>query len=218
MEMDLREIRERTRTYFDIVGSRYFELFKDELSQKPYDRELLTRFSALLGPGARLCDAGCGPCGHITRFLADQGMETIGVDLSGLCINLARMAQPNLAFKVMDMLRMEFETGSLDGLVAYYSILYTPKAHLPALFREFHRVLKPRGKLLVVVKEGDGEGWIEDPMGTGEPTFFANFQEAELRMVAESSGYRVLFADSREPYEFEFQVKRITIIAEKEDV
>jgi SAM-dependent methyltransferase len=217
MEMALKEIRERTRTYFDRAGTRYFELFKNELDQKPCDRELLARFSALLEPGARLCDAGCGPCGHVTRFLADQGLDAFGVDLSTRCVDLARLTQPNLVFEVMDMMEMTLEDGSLGGLVAYYSILYTPKVHLPELFRAFHRALRPRGKLLVVVKEGEGEGWIEDPMGTGEPTFFASFQETELRMILESSGFQVLFSDVREPYLFEFQVRRISIIAEKND-
>lgn len=115
MRMDLKEIRERTRMYFDTVGPRYFELFKDELSQKSYDRELLTRFAGLLGRGAQLCDAGCGPCGHVTRFLADQGLEVIGVDLSARCIDLVRAAQPDLAFQVMDMLRMDFETDRSSG-------------------------------------------------------------------------------------------------------
>ncbi|MDR3437857.1 class I SAM-dependent methyltransferase [Telmatospirillum sp.] len=210
----LTEIRERTRAYYNAVGSRYFELFKDELAQKTDDRALLTRFSELLGLKAELCDAGCGPCGHVTRFLADQGLHVTGVDLSDRCIDLARAAQPELTFRVMDMARMDFGSGSLDGLVAYYSILYTPKAHLPTLFQEFHRVLKPRGKLLVVVEEGDGEGWIPDPMGTGEPTYWVDFREPELRSILESNGFHSLYSAVRDPYHFEIQVRRISVIAE----
>lgn len=217
MGIDLIEIRDRTRAYFDAVGLRYFELFQDELEQKPYDRELLKRFAGLVGRGAKVCDAGCGPCGHITRFLADQGLDLTGVDLSGRCIDLARAAQPALAFRMMDMLRMDFETGSLGGLVAYYSILYTPKVHLPVLFKEIHRVLKPGGKVLVVVKEGEGEGWIDDPMGSGVPTFFASFKATELKTILESSGFHLLFSGIREPYAFEFPVKRIAMIVEKTD-
>jgi ubiquinone/menaquinone biosynthesis C-methylase UbiE len=217
METDLLEARERTRRYFDNVGLRYFELFRDELNHKPRDQEVLIRFADLLGKGAKLCDAGCGPCGHVTRLLADQGLEVIGIDLSDRCIDLARAAQPGLAFQVMDMLKMDFGNESLDGLVAYYSILYTPKAYLSPLFREFQRVLKPKGKVLVVVKEGTGEGWIEDPMGTGETTFFANFMEAELKKSMESNGFHALFSEVRKPYDFEFQVRRISIIAEKRD-
>ena len=70
---------------------------------------------------------------------------------------------------------MTFPDASFDGLVAYYSVIYTPRVALPALGREFHRVLRPGGALLVVVKEGETEGWIPDPMGSGRETFFANF-------------------------------------------
>jgi ubiquinone/menaquinone biosynthesis C-methylase UbiE len=215
MHTDLDAIRERTRAYYDIVGSRYFELFRDELAQKPDDRAWLARFAESLGKGARVCDAGCGPCGHVTRCLADLGLKMTGVDLSERCIELARKAHSDLTFQTMDMLRMEFEDGSFDGIVAYYSILYTPKIHLPSLFREFHRVLKPRGKALVVVKEGEGEGWIDDPMGTGERTYFVNFHAAELQDILLECGFRTMAVDTRAPYEFEYQVRRITIIAEK---
>ena len=211
------DILERTRTYYDRVGDRYLELFRDELAQKPWDRALLARFAAPLGAGARVCDAGCGPCGHVTRLLSGLGLEVFGVDLSPRCVELARASQPRLSFRVMDMGRLDLPSGSLDGLVAYYSILYTAKADLPALFREFRRVLKPAGSLLVVVKEGEGEGWIDDPMGTGEATYFANFREDELAALLEAGGFRVQSREARDPYPFEFQVRRLAFTARPAD-
>ena len=189
MTFDLSEVRDHTRMYFDTVGARYFELFHRELEQKTQDLDLLGRFADMLGERAQVCDVGCGPCGHIASFLAGCGLDMVGIDLSPQCVALAKAAQPELSFRAMDMLEMTFNEESLDGLVAYYSILYTPKAHIPRLLREFHRVLKPGGKVLVTVKEGEGEGWIEDPIGTGQSTFFAHFASANFRMCSNRMGF-----------------------------
>lgn len=210
-------VRERTREYYDAVAQAYHERFRDELRQKAYDRGLLDRFAALLGRGARVCDAGCGPCGHTTRYLAQAGLDVVGIDLSPRCVAIARAADPGLPFAVMAMEAMAFADASLDGILAYYSILYTPKAALPALLGELRRVLRPGGRLLVAVKEGEGEGFIADPLGGGPETYFANFREAELCGILERAGFRRDFAETRAPYDFEIPVRRIYVLARKPD-
>jgi len=47
---DLDEVRSCTRVYFDAVGDRYLELFRDELEQKPYDQAILARFAETREP------------------------------------------------------------------------------------------------------------------------------------------------------------------------
>jgi len=212
---DPEDVRQRTREYFDAVGRKYHELFRDELEQKEYDRRILDRFAALLGAGAKVCDAGCGPCGHTARHLARAGLEVTGIDISPECVALARAGSPGLAFEVMAMEAMTFPDAFFDGILAYYAILYTPREHLPALLGEFRRVLKPQGALLVVVKEGEGEGFVDDPLGSGLRTFFANFTESELRTLLERGGFECVFAETREPYDFEIPVRRVYVIARK---
>ena len=212
---DPEDVRNRTREYFDAVGRKYYDLFKDELQQKEHDRRILDRFAVLLGPGARVCDAGCGPCGHTARHLSQAGLDVTGIDLSPECMAIARAGNPGLRFEVMAMEAMTFPDASFDGILAYHAVLYTPKEHLPALLREFRRVLKPQGGLLMVVKEGEGEGFIADPLGTAHETFFVNFTEGELRGLLESGGFRCVFAETREPYAFEIPVRRIYVIGQK---
>jgi SAM-dependent methyltransferase len=213
--VDAEEVRLRTREYYDAVAGVYLERFRDELREKAYDRALLDRFAAALGPGARICDAGCGPCGHVTRHLAQSGSRVIGIDLSARCAALARAENPGLPFLVMSMEALGFREGCFDGVLAYHSILYTPKAALPGLLREFHRVLRPGGQLLVAVKEGEAEGFIPDPLGAGPPTFFSSFQQGELQGFLEEAGLRGVYAHTREPYEFELPVRRIYVVGQK---
>ena len=108
-----------------------------------------------------------------------------------------------------------FPDATFDGILAYYSVLYTPKRQLPALLREFRRVLKPQGLLLVVAKEGEGEGFVDDPMGKAQKTFFANFVEPELRALAEMNGFECTFSETRAPLTGEIPIRRIYIMARK---
>ena len=211
---ELDQIVSRTRDYYNAVGARYLELFQNEMEEKPFDRQVILDFARKMGKGAKILDVGCGPCGHISRILADAGCEVTGIDLSETCVSLAQSAQPGLAFEVMNMFDLTFPYHSFDGIVAYYALPYVPRANLPDLLSGFRKILRPGGFLLVVVKEGDGEGWIDDPMGIGQKTFFANFSELELRDLMVMNGFRCAWTWARDPYPSEFAVRRIYIEAE----
>jgi len=201
--------------YWDTVAPHYLELFREEFQSKPYDLAALAEFAAGLGPGARVCDAGCGPCGHVARILANHGLEVVGIDISPRCIELARIEQPNLEFQVMDLARLDFAVGELDGLLAYYSLHYQPKVSLPAVFAGFARVLRPGGRVLIVAKQGEGEGWIEDPLGSGQQIFWCSFQLAELETLLAGSGLRVAQSAVRAPLPAEAAVPRLYVIGER---
>jgi len=209
------EHRATVTRYWDTVADRYLELFRDEFQGKPFDRQVITSFAAALKEGASVCDAGCGPCGHFTRMLADAGLDAVGVDISSKCIELARKEQPALRFKVMDMARMDFPDGAFQGLVSYYSLHYQPKLSLNGVIREFARVLHPAGLLLIVVKEGNREGWIADPMGSDQQVFWCDFQPEELQSFVSANGFDVTGCEVREPLPEEIAVRRIYLSARR---
>lgn len=212
--IDSEQLRSQTARYWDQVAPRYLKLFRNELDQKPFDRELLSAFAASLPQGARVLDAGCGPCGHVTRLLADAGLQMTGIDLSPNCIALARTEQPALTFAAQDMTATTFDAGSFAGLVAYYSLHYLPRTNHDAAFHEFARLLAPGGQLLIAVKEGSSEGWIDDPMGTGERVFWCEFQADELSKLVTEAGFSVLRCTVRDPLPGEIAVRRIYLLAE----
>ncbi len=72
--------RELIRT-FDTVAEDYARDFRDELRHKPFDRELLARWSAALPTDTQVCDLGCGP-GHVASHLEDSGVRAFGTDIS----------------------------------------------------------------------------------------------------------------------------------------
>lgn len=77
----------------------------------------------------------------------------------------ARRRYPELQFDEGTMSELALADGALAGIVAWYSIIHTPPALLPATFAEFHRVLTPGGQLLLAFQVGDERVRIEHGYG-----------------------------------------------------
>ncbi len=211
---NLEQINEKTRASFNLAAEKYYELFKDEMRQKEYDRVLLDRFAENFNSQSIICDMGCGP-GHITRHLFDKGLDVFGVDISEKCIEIAQRENPMMRFQVMDMARLDIGDESLDGIISFYSIIHTPKQFVNRLFCEFSRVLKKHGRILIVVKKGDTEGYVEELEGFKTRLYFTNFKEEEIRSYLTANGFTVIFLETRLPYDFEIPIERIYAIGEK---
>jgi SAM-dependent methyltransferase len=68
---------------------------------------------------------------------------------------VARRDHPGLGFEVGSLLDLDLPDGGLGGLVAWYSLVHTPRELLPVAFAEFFRVLRPGGHVLLAFKAGD---------------------------------------------------------------
>ena len=115
----------------------------------------------------------------------------------------------------MDIGALAFPDGSLDGVVSYYATHYQPASVLPLVLGRFHRALRPGGHLLVVAKAGEGEGWIEDPMGSDERVFWSAGTEEELVAAIRAAGFSVEQSAQRRPQSDEIAAQRIYVAALK---
>ena len=128
---------------------------------------------------------------------------------------MASRHNPGMTFRRIDFSSLPLPDRSVDGIISFYSIIHTPKRMVDLLFKEFHRVLKEGGTLLVSVKEGDHEGYLDEFLGHRARIYFSHFRKEEIERLMIASGFRILFLESRAPYEEEIAVSRIYAIGER---
>jgi ubiquinone/menaquinone biosynthesis C-methylase UbiE len=116
----------------------------------------LVRAAAAEGRGtpARVLDAGCGT-GRVAAHL--RGVDVLGIDLSAGMLATAREQHPTLPLVAGALEALPVGTGTVDGVLAWYSWVHTPSEDLPAVVAETARVLAPGGHLLVAFQAGSGE-------------------------------------------------------------
>jgi len=211
----LDSINLKTRQAYNLAAERYHGLFHNEMNEKEYDRKFLDSFAGRFHKDSLICDAGCGPSGHIGRYVFDKGIQVVGVDISDKCIELARHYNPKMRFEQGDIGNLAFDDGSIDAIISFYSIIDTPRRYVNRIFREFHRVLKPGGNLLVAVKAGTTEGYMKDLLGIETEIYFTLFTEKEITRYFEKAGFLLEFIERRNPYDFEIRNERIFAIGKK---
>ncbi len=155
-----------TRTAYDTVAADYAELLRGHLAGSTWDRAMLGAYAEIVqaAGGGRVAEIGCGP-GRVTDYLHGLGLDIYGVDLSPEMVAVARKWYPHLNFEIGEMPGLSIEDGALAGVVAWYSIIHTPRERLPEIFADFHRVLGPGGHLLLAFQVGDEVRHIEHAYG-----------------------------------------------------
>lgn len=147
-----------TRDAFDAVAADYAQLLPDLRAEAPLDRAALGAFVEMVdarGDGL-VAEVGCGS-GRITAHLAAAGLRMVGLDLSAGMVREARAARSNIPLAVAHAAHLPLRTGSLDGLVAWYSIINLDTDRLPSVFDEFARAVRPGAPIVVAFQAGAGE-------------------------------------------------------------
>ncbi|MFC9893355.1 class I SAM-dependent methyltransferase [Nocardia sp. NPDC127579] len=149
-----------TRSAYDGIAEVYSDFARDQLDWNPLPRRMLTAFAESVGGGGEVADIGCGP-GWITAELAGLGLDVRGIDLSDRMIALARAEFPHLRFDQGTMESLPFDDDTLDGVVAWYSMIHLPPDRIPGVLAEFTRVLRPGGHALLATFAIDGSEVVE---------------------------------------------------------
>ncbi|WP_051450279.1 class I SAM-dependent methyltransferase [Actinospica robiniae] len=152
----------------------------------------LARLREALGAGARVGDIGCGP-GHQTERLRELGLRAYGFDLSFEMLGALGIAELAQA----DMRALPIRTGALYGVWCSAALLHIPRETVPGVLDEFHRVLRPEGRLGLLIAEGEGEGWEQVAYREDEQRRYFVYHAAEaITNALAQAGFSVI-CDSR---------------------
>ncbi|MGW6376073.1 class I SAM-dependent methyltransferase [Rhodococcus sp. NPDC055112] len=171
----------RSQEYVDLLGS--------VTSTHPSDRTLVSSWAATLtGP---VLDAGCGP-GQWTDFLAECGPAVSGIDLVPEFVERARTEYPSLSFEVGSFEELGAATGSLGGVLSWYSLIHHRPQDIQTPLGEFARVIRPGGGLLVGFFEGPAVGAFDHAVTTAY-----RWPVAELSQELVAAGFEVIETHTR---------------------
>ena len=209
---------EELQSSYDRVAEDYAQQFRDEMDQKPFDRKMLDWLIEKLGGSGIICDMGCGP-GQIARYLHRQGVKACGVDLSPAMVQQAQSLNPEIPFQRGDMLALaDVADNSYGGIAAFYSIVHIPRRKVVQALREFKRVLRPQGVLLLAFHIGQEIKHLDEWWGKEVSVDFLFFETEEMKSYLMTAGFGLEEVIERDPYPeaVEYQSRRAYIFAKKE--
>lgn len=202
---------------YNRTAKQYAEQFLHELDHKPFDRNLLIRFSAMLPAEGMIYDFGCGS-GQTTHFLNSIGRQkVVGLDFSENALRLASQRFSEIEFIVDDMLASKMASSSTDGILAFYAIVHFTYQEIEQVLKEWSRLLKPGGFSLFSFHAGEESIAITDFLGvSGANATWRFLNPDRVLEIAEQVGFKIVEAVIRYPYQgSEHPSKRAYILLQK---
>ncbi|MCP4768579.1 MAG: metalloregulator ArsR/SmtB family transcription factor [Gammaproteobacteria bacterium] len=153
---------QRAQDYFQTVAKSWDSIRSLHVSQQKVEDKL----REIIGdePVTELLDIGTGT-GHILEILAPRVQHGVGVDLSSGMLavarsNIERHGLSHLQVRKGDMYRLPVLSSSIDLAIVHMVLHYSDDPL--EVIREAARVLRPRGRLLLVDFATHGEEMLRD--------------------------------------------------------
>lgn len=163
-------------TAYDSIAEGYAELNETSLLNEYYNRPALIELAGDVA-GRRILDAGCGS-GPILSDLRDRGAVVTGFDSSaGMLEQARRRLGADADLLVADLAHpLPFADDAFDDVVVSQALHYLEDWG-PTL-AEFHRVLRPGGRLLVS-EEHPAAVFLSDRLSGGASEYFGTRARTE---------------------------------------
>jgi ubiquinone/menaquinone biosynthesis C-methylase UbiE len=178
---------------------------KEEIVRKGYDKiareyqadrhifdngKELEELASLLPRNSKVLDVGCGAGVPFVKFLVESGFDVTGVDFSESMLRLAEKNVPEANLVKQDVTRLGLRTNSFDGLTSSYCIIHIPREKHSSLFRSFHRILKPKGIMLIGMGYSEWEA-TEEYYGVN--MFWSHYSPEKSLQIIENAGFQTIW-------------------------
>ena len=162
---------------YDDIAREYTEEFFTNTQDEKYIDQFLESLE-----GLKVLDVGCGN-GRDCKYIFQQEFHVRGIDLSKNMLSIAQELVPDVQFEIMDLTNITYPENSYDGIISNCSLFHVPAEELPKTLDSFSKVLKPNGKLLLILQEGLGETMIEEPYRKGVYIYMNYFSVQQLENI-----------------------------------
>lgn len=130
-------------------------ILREEWYSREEPEEIIVDFVSLLKDTTkklRVLDLGCGAGRHIV-YMAKQGFEAHGIDISEVGLNLTRARLKRRRLKgylvKCDMKMLPYVDSCFDGVVSLHTVYHQRLIGIQKTILEINRVLRKKGFLLV---------------------------------------------------------------------
>lgn len=149
--LGMNRLKKRIETYWNWRSASY-ELDQDKSVQtvKDWESTIKDLVSHVSEDAPCALDVGTGP-GQLAFYLAREGFNTTGIDISAGMIGRARQKADelglNIDFRTGDAENLPFEENAFDVVITRNLVWTLPDPQ--AAIWEWHRVLKPGGRIII---------------------------------------------------------------------
>ena len=204
------EKKSLVKTAYNEIASEYSNEFKDY----KLDNQFIDQFLGAFNEG-NILDAGCGD-GRDCRYINAKGFKVTGIDFSEQLLNLAKKENDNIEYINMDMTNLSFAEEIFEGIVSIYSLHHVPQNEMFKTLEGFNKVLKTKGRLLIIVRDGDGEKIVDDTFKPGLKNFVNYIKKDDLVKLLNNTKFNIIsFIENSDNNNFAFGNTKFIVIAEK---
>jgi ubiquinone/menaquinone biosynthesis C-methylase UbiE len=179
------KIGEMVRKSYDKMG-RDYHTFRDNNKMNGE----LEKFASLLPVKGSVLDVASGAGIPAARFLVKRGFKVLGVDISQNMVDLAKENVPEADFLRKDMLELDFDDETFDGILCVYSLWHVPRKEHFSIFKNFNRMLKKNGVMMINTGISASEG---KTLFFGEPMFWSNYPPKKTLQLIQEAGFVIDF-------------------------
>lgn len=186
---------------WDALNVEYELAYRNNLFKK----DCIENAIALLRPGARVLDVGCGTGFPVASMLADAGMEVVGSDVAPQMIRHAQKTVKGTP-EVANMVDYQ-PPGTLDAVFIIFSQLGLTYADFYGAICRLAKTLRPDGLLVVGQAPAEQVVPLEDPSWDetksyvegynlpfwGQPFPTLMFSRAGQKTFLESMGFGIVY-------------------------
>ena len=155
--------KDTVRRGYDRIADTYAAHRADNAIGNQYVDQLLDR----LPSDPIIVDAGCGGGEPVLAKIVPRS-HAVGVDFSRGQLIRAQSTVPDAAIALGDLTDLPIQAETVDGVIAFWSMIHIPIDDHQAAIDEFSRILRPGGWLLIQEGTNAWQGRNPDWLDTGE--------------------------------------------------